>query len=696
MAETKTATKNTNKWTIEQSLGTVGSSDVTKTLSIPTAGTYVDRDIEVIVSADASGAAELGASATGSATISSVTVGAKSGNNYPVTGSATITGTATATTTTSGFATQGETEGTGATSGTANLSANIPAAGATVTFSSDATPPTVAIDAANDNILASAATTTKPTTGYYAAVKATAPATTLTATEKKVDKAGYLGAASEITASASTNAKDGADYYVPIEAATIGVKEAGATGLSDYTENTDAVVPSQGYLTIEEGYIPKTKISLATLVPNDVTIGDTKGDDTILPGTTVYDADGVKHTGTMPNATFKDLTGTVNSNDAYINQITYNSTGKNFTVRINGTTTGTVTAQSDTAGYIAANTTAKSGAVTGTVSGTTILDQIKGTASATASLGTASGGELTRTEKPSEDTWIDGAYGTGTSTKPTSGVYVQVDRAEFTQPVTATPSVSVTTSGFGTKTDHGITAADADTSKTVTLDKGTIYVPIKGGAARVTSDTITASVGSPIKNTSTGKYDISVTGSKTINGTVVSAGWISGVDSGTVSVNGSTSLNAATLTHANTATENAATATLKSTASTVTTATSGSYYITVGKEGQTAGSVKHTATVTEGYVPADGLSKEATIATSANVTSKTFYFASTSLTNTVAAAKSGATTGYLDPVTVAASSTVPQLKMTGSGSGTTGSVLSSNGTADNKYINYYTGSYTVS
>ena len=102
-------------------------------------------------------------------------------NSYDISGEANISGVASAGTTTAGYAST-STAASGSVSGVATVNATIPAAAATVVLKGTASNPTIAIDSANDNILASTATTTKPSSGYYAAVKATAPATTLTPT----------------------------------------------------------------------------------------------------------------------------------------------------------------------------------------------------------------------------------------------------------------------------------------------------------------------------------------------------------------------------------------------------------------------------------------------------------------------------------------------------------------------------------
>lgn len=89
------------------------------------------------------------------------------------------------------------------------------------------------------------------------------------------------------------------DEVVYIQPATVGnaAKDADLTG---YVENTSVVVPSEGYLTISEGYMPATKISLDQLLEGnpDAATAIAAGD--MLQGAVAYNVDGVKITGTIP------------------------------------------------------------------------------------------------------------------------------------------------------------------------------------------------------------------------------------------------------------------------------------------------------------------------------------------------------------------------------------------------------------
>lgn len=112
-------------------------------------------------------------------------------------------------------------------------------AAATITASKQATSPTIARTDTSasgaTNVGSGNATTTAPSKGYFIATQATAPATTLNIT-KNINTAGYLGTDNQINASASTTAKTGSIYYIPV---TTGIAEANTSSATITIENTD-------------------------------------------------------------------------------------------------------------------------------------------------------------------------------------------------------------------------------------------------------------------------------------------------------------------------------------------------------------------------------------------------------------------------------------------------------------------------
>lgn len=108
---------------------------------------------------------------------------------------------------------------------------------------------------------------------------------------------GYYGNTEEI--SVSNNIKGGKStvYTIPIASSSLG--NAAKAGVA-YTENTSVVIPSEGALYIEEGYLPATKITLDQMLEgsaDQATIGEAN----ILASKIAYDVDGKKLVGTMPD-----------------------------------------------------------------------------------------------------------------------------------------------------------------------------------------------------------------------------------------------------------------------------------------------------------------------------------------------------------------------------------------------------------
>lgn len=193
---------------------------------------------------------------------------------------------------------------------------------------------------------------------------------------------------------------------------------------------------------------------------------------------------------------------------------TLQTTGPNtdkFTIIASGTI-GAPTISAE--GYISSVVGTKSG---GTISGTKVLNKI--TVGATIASDSSDGTVtpvISRTPKPTDDTWIDAASGAATGTKPTSGVYVQVDAPKISKTVTINGTVA--SEGYGTTSLY-----NPGTALTVTAGSAaaaTKYIPITqstGYSLNVTSISGSTDVTVGTKNTSTNKYpikasNISVTG----------------------------------------------------------------------------------------------------------------------------------------------------------------------------------------
>ena len=97
---------------------------------------------------------------------------------------------------------------------------------------------------------------------------------------------------------------------------------------------------------------------------------------------------------------------------------------------------------------------------------------------------------ISRTARPTGDTWTDASSAAGTSTKPTSGVYVQVNRGTASDSATATGKVS--TDGYGDPTHF---TADKATTINASVSAATLYVPIR--TTSIGNPTTTSTISGP-------------------------------------------------------------------------------------------------------------------------------------------------------------------------------------------------------
>lgn len=402
----------------------------------------------------------LGVSAPASATIS-VGVGTKASGKYPFTGTKAISGTATASVTSAGYGTN-ETA-TASITGSAGVTGSMNAIGLGIT------------DPKNINGTITSVTVGAKSGSNYTITGSAATSGTVTA---KVNSTGY-GVAGVETGSGTVSGT--ASLNATIKASSIGVSSTDpGTG---YTNNTSAIVPTGGYLKIEEGWIPATKISLATLVPEGAEDNPAPAA-YIRNGYMAYDHNGALITGTMPDggltqggsnpsqvlsaggiytiaAGYYDAPIVVKAQDAgstdsavlaasgtgsaTVSSISFGtkSSGK-YAVSGSGNISGTASATVTTAGYAAGDLTG-SGSVTGTASVSTSVNAIGLSASGTASA-SSTGVALT----PS------GSYGSYTFSKNAT--------------ISGTATASVTSDGYG-KT--GVESGTGSISGTATIS-GTI------------------------------------------------------------------------------------------------------------------------------------------------------------------------------------------------------------------------------
>lgn len=268
--------------------GTTEHSDATaKTINV---GSNAAADLYVPI--------KEGTVAAQGATISSVTPAYnQTAGNYDVTGSANIPA---PTASTAGYVGGGAGTLNGLDNGaTVDASLAKIAIGATISGGNAVTP---VISKTGGNVDASAATTTQPVSGFYVTVNTAAASSAVTAAAA-VTSAGY----GDTTSGHYTTAGDSKTVtvnaagatYIPINAGTLANSASSGTTYADLSSSAP-VIPSDGYLYINEGYYADSKISLARLVPDDATITYASGAGYMLSGQSAYDKDGKLVVGTIP------------------------------------------------------------------------------------------------------------------------------------------------------------------------------------------------------------------------------------------------------------------------------------------------------------------------------------------------------------------------------------------------------------
>lgn len=277
---------------VKGTIATKTSANMTvsgKTVTAP-AGYYASNQSKSV--ADGS----ISASATGSATVSSLTFTYDSANSrFNISGSGSITGTATATVGTAGYVSS---NATGSTTGTATVSANIAKIAGSTSITGDSTKkPTISRTTTTasgaTNVGSGNASTTAPSSGYFVSVKSSANTGTLTATPT-VSTAGYGTSSNHgITAATKTvgaSASDETYITVPGGSAqtpattitknpTISVDSSGKITAS--VSGTQSVTP-----TVSAGYITSGTAGTITVAGSASSQLPTKAAATYTPGTT--------------------------------------------------------------------------------------------------------------------------------------------------------------------------------------------------------------------------------------------------------------------------------------------------------------------------------------------------------------------------------------------------------------------------
>lgn len=369
-----------------------------------------------------------------------------------------------------------------------------------------------------------------------------------------VDQAGWL----PVGAAADANG----DAYYTIQEATLA-----NTATGDFTEATGPVLTEDGYLYINEGYIKPTKISLATLVPDDANVTAVNGKNDLIYNTvSVYDKDGKLIAGSMGDATFSAMS--VNVGEGKVSALTVTNENGTFKATGSGSVEASASVGVATRGLATTGMT-KSGTGTGNVNVSATL--------ATVGLGVeATDADIEVTPVIIKDDATTAKAGAITKTAPTSGRYVAVN----TNPVSASTNVSakVATAGYGDTTTFTHTDATVKGGATAA---GTYYVPITNGSYNATS-------GTPTVVKATASVTPSVSGSTGFVGDLT-AGILSTAPSGTyITINTD------------------ATTTEGSVAGTVTCTTTEGYVEAGSKTGSINGSVGVDVTKTAKYIKVYG------------------------------------------------------------------------------------------
>ena len=277
---------------VKGSIATKTSGDMTvsgKTVTAP-AGYYSSAQSKSV--ADGS----ISASATGSATVSSLTFTYDSENGrFNISGSGSIAGTAKANVGTAGYVSSGA---TGSTTGTASVSAHIAKIVGSTEFTGASTrKPTIARTTTTatgaTNVGTGDASTTAPSSGYFVSVKSNANTGTLTATPT-VSTSGY-GTADQhgIAAGSKTVGASASDItYIQVPAGSA------VTPATTITKNPTISVNASGLITssvsgtqnvtptVSAGYVTSGTAGTITVAGSATSQLTTKAAETITPGTT--------------------------------------------------------------------------------------------------------------------------------------------------------------------------------------------------------------------------------------------------------------------------------------------------------------------------------------------------------------------------------------------------------------------------
>lgn len=342
--------------------------------------------------------------------------------------------------------------------------------------------------------------------GTINAGTATTPTDTITATPAiQINSAGLITATNN--ASKSITPVVTAGYVSTGIAGTISVNGSNTLQLSTQasqtitpTEETQTAVSSGKYTTGDVFVGPISSTYVGSAIPRNDDDNIHLTDNMINVDRGYYDEDGTK---IIP-------VGTVTSGTASITSVSVSNGADESKFVVSGS--ANVSAPTvGTAGYISSSKGTKNAKTNG-ASVSASIDKIIGTASIA---GLTKKPSITKRDTPSGVT--NAASGDATTTAPSSGVYVAVKSDGLTEKIT--PTISITTPGYGTNSKHGITATGANVGA---APSDLTYVPITTTTASVNGKTVSYGSGW-ITGGSTSVADGAYTPSVTSQGTSTAA-----------------------------------------------------------------------------------------------------------------------------------------------------------------------------
>lgn len=270
-----------------------------------------------------------------------------------------------------------------------------------------------------------------------------------------VDVAGWLPVGAAADASG--------DAYYAIQKASFA-----NTGSADAEELDAPVLVEGGYLYINEGYVKDSKISLATLVPDNAVLpGVVEGKSDLMYNTIVaLDNDGNRVAGTMGDAEL----GAITASDAAatISTVSVAADGSAFKV----------TGSADIAGT-ASIAVSKRGLAETSLSQSGVIEGEAKVEASLAKIGLAIDAPEVITVKPviAKEDATTAKSGAITTTAPTGGRYVAVSTAALEASVEVAPKVA--TEGYGTASVFDATGATVTGGAEAS---GMYYIPVEAGS----------------------------------------------------------------------------------------------------------------------------------------------------------------------------------------------------------------------